>query len=255
MKITACIIALNEQDRLADAITSARECCDEVVVVDGGSSDGTAQCARECGATVYDRRFDDYTPQKNFANSTAKHDWVLSLDADERVSRELAAEINALRAPNQTGLADVAAYAFPRHTYYLGRLIRHNWYPDVKPRLFHRDRARWTGELVHESLEIRGRVGRLHGPINHFTYRDISDHVRRIDSYSTRAATKMLRAGIRHTFAGYALLPVWTFFRFYILKAGFLDRWPGFVVAALSSWSVMLKYLKLRELLRSSRRV
>jgi len=246
VKITACIIALDEEDRIEGAVESVRGVCDEVIVVDGGSRDGTRDRAKRAGAVVLERAFDDFTPQKNFANSQAAHPWILSLDSDERVSPELAAELNALKSREPE--SGIAAYAFPRHTYYLGRLIRHNWYPDIKPRLFRKDRAAWKGEFVHEALTVDGRTERLQGPLRHDTYRDISDHVRRIDLYTSRAAMKMQKQGRRASCAGYVLLPPWTFFRFYVLRAGLLDGWPGFVIAALSSYSVMLKYLKLREM-------
>ena len=130
MKISACVITLDEQDRIVEAIESARGVCQEIVVVDGGSTDRTVELARGAGATVYERPFDDFTPQKNYANSQAQHPWILSLDADERISQELADEIRrvAEAGPHES----VAAFSFPRHTYYLGRLIRHNWYPEIK---------------------------------------------------------------------------------------------------------------------------
>ncbi|MBI2840566.1 MAG: glycosyltransferase family 2 protein [Acidobacteria bacterium] len=248
MKISACIIALNEADRIGEAIRSVRECCDEVLVVDGGSTDATADLALKNGARVCTRPFDDYSPQKNFAISEARFPWILSIDADERVSPALALEIDAIRKSSLEDTHDVSAYAFPRQTYYLGRLIRHAWGDDTKPRLFHRDRARWEGELVHEGLKVDGRIRRLTKPLYHHTYRDISDHVRRMDLYSTLGAQKLARNGRRASFVGYAFLPLWTFFRFYVLNAGFLDGWPGFVISALSSYQVMLKYLKLREI-------
>lgn len=252
MKISACIIALNEADRIGEAIRSARECCDEVLVVDGGSTDATADLARESGARVCTRPFDDYSLQKNFATAEARFPWVLSIDADERVSSELAAEIDTIRKSTPDDPGDVSAYAFPRRTYYLGRLIRHAWGDDTKPRLFYRDRARWEGELVHEGLKVDGRIQRLSGLLYHYTYRDISDHVRRMDLYSTRGAQKLARNGSRASLVGYTFLPLWTFFRFYVVNAGFLDGWPGFVISALSSYQVMLKYLKLREICRST---
>ncbi|MEW6369157.1 MAG: glycosyltransferase family 2 protein [Acidobacteriota bacterium] len=247
MRISACVITLNEEDRIVHAIESARGVCDEIVVVDGGSTDRTVELARGAGATVYERPFDDFTPQKNFANARAQHPWILSLDADERVSQELADELRRLTAaePDQ----NIAAFSFPRHTYYLGRLIRHNWYPEIKPRLFRRDCARWAGDFVHEGLKVEGRVERLRGPVLHYTYRDISDQVRRMDFYSGRAAHKMFAAGKRTALFGYTILPVWTFLRFYLIGGGFLDRWPGFVIAAMSAYYVMLKHLKLREML------
>lgn len=247
MKITACLIVLNEQDRITEAVRGAVGICDEVLVVDGGSWDDTVSLAKAAGARVIERPFEDFAPQKNFANEQAGCPWILSLDADERISSDLATEIGDLR---RAGVPeDVAAFAFPRHAYYLGRRIRHSWSDDVKPRLFRAGRARWEGDWVHESLIIDGRVERLKGPLLHYTYRDISDHAKRIDFYSTRAAEKM-RAG-RHipTLSKMTILPFWTFFRFFIFKLGFLDGWPGFVIAAMSSYSVLLKYLKLRELL------
>jgi glycosyltransferase involved in cell wall biosynthesis len=252
MNITAVIIAQNEQDRIADAVASALAVCDEVLVVDGGSVDATIERAIGAGAQVVTHAFDDFAAQKNFGNQQATHPWILSLDSDERISQALAVELNALKQSEPS--PDVAAFAFPRHTHYLGRVIRHNWYPDVRPRLFRKDRAQWVGDWVHESLRIDGRSARLRGPLLHYSYRDISDHFRKIDVYTSRAAQKIFQEGGRASMRHYALLPHWQFFVYYVVRRGFLDGWPGFVVAALSSYSVALKYLKVRELWRNASR-
>src|SRR5215510_4094507 len=153
--ISATIITLNESDRIAETIRSL-SCCDEVIVVDSGSTDGTREIAARMGARVFTRQWDGYSGQKNFAAEQASHDWILSIDADERLSGELAAEISEWKQkPPAT-----AAMSMPRRAYYLGRWIGHSgWYPDRKVRLYDRRRARWKGEAVHESLQVDGAVG------------------------------------------------------------------------------------------------
>src|SRR5450432_2451817 len=165
MKISATIITLNEERNIARAIESLR-CCDEVVVVDSGSTDRTIDIAAQLGARVIERPWDGYAAQKNFASTQASHDWIFSLDADEATTEALEAEILALKIAGPA--AD--AYDMPRLAQYCDRWIRHGgWYPDRKPRLYHRERAAWTGKSVHESLSVRGSVGHLQSDILHFT--------------------------------------------------------------------------------------
>ncbi|MCU0235456.1 MAG: glycosyltransferase family 2 protein [Acidobacteria bacterium] len=215
MKISAVIITYNEEDRLPDALASLREVADEIVVVDSHSTDRTVEIAREAGARVMQNRFEDYGQQKNFAMAQAGHEWVLNLDADERVSPDLQRAIAGLKEKDvPTG---IAAFAIKRKTYYLGRWIRHSgWYPDRKVRLFRKDAAAWQGR-VHERLDVRGAVARLDGAILHFTYRDI------------------LRL---------AILPPVTFLRHYVWRLGVLDGYPGLVIATVQSWGTAMKYLK-----------
>jgi len=250
--ISAVIITYNEEQRLEDALRSLRGLVREVVVVDSRSTDGTVKLARKYGCRVYVRDWTNYSDQKNFGNGKASCAWVLSLDADERVSPELKDEIRGL----PEGDPGCDGYSAPRLVRYLGRWIRHSgWYPDRRVRLFRRAAARWEGEYVHEKLVLRGRVERLRHPIHHFTYRNIADHVARINSFSQLGAKKLYAR--RRKCRGYHLLflPPARFVRSYVLRRGFLDGFAGLVIAVLNGYAVFLRYAKLREIWKKGERI
>jgi glycosyltransferase involved in cell wall biosynthesis len=242
MKLSAVIITFNEEDRLADALASLRRVADEVIVVDSFSTDRTAEIARRFQAVFHQNRFEDYGRQKNVAMQKASHDWILNLDADERVSPELEKAIMELKENGpQPG---TAAFAINRKTFYLGRWIRHSgWYPDRKVRLFRKGGAVWQGR-IHEKLVVNGGVAPLAGDILHYTYRDIGDHIRRLDRYSDFQARDIIRQKKNLLYPRLLLLPPLTFFRHYVWRLGFLDGFPGLVIAAVSSWGTAMKYFK-----------
>jgi len=249
MKISAVIITFNEEDRLPDALASLRGVADEIVVVDSYSTDQTAEIARQARAAVYQNRFEDYGQQKNFALQKAGNDWILNLDADERVSSELKDAIKELREKELP--ENVAAFAIKRKTFYLGRWIRHSgWYPDRKVRLFRKSGASWQGR-IHEKLQVTGDIIPLSGAILHFTYRDIGDHVRRLNRYSAFQAEEIVRQNKKFLFLRLLVLPPVTFLRHYIWKLGLLDGFPGFVIATISSWGTAMKYFKAIAIKRS----
>jgi glycosyltransferase involved in cell wall biosynthesis len=242
-KVTATIITLDEAANI-DAALSSVQWADEVVVVDSGSADDTAERARRHNARVEVRPWPGYSAQKNYAASAASHDWILSLDADERVTPELAAEIQALLAsePAQRG------YRIPRVSHYLGRWIRGtDWYPDYQLRLYDRRAGTWNGRRVHESVALNGEPGLLRHDLQHFPYRDISDHLATIDRYTTLAADEMRATGRVPSLAGVALNPPFAFLRNYILRGGFRAGGAGLIVSALNSYYVFLKLAKARE--------
>lgn len=247
--VSVTIITLNEADHIAAAIDSV-SWADEVVVVDAGSSDATASIARERGARVEHRAWTGWIDQKNFAATLAKHDWVLSLDADERVSAPLAAEIQSLLQ----GAPAHRAYRIPRVTFHLGRWIRTtDFYPDYQTRLYDRRGARWRGKYVHESVSVdEGRPGQLRGELEHYSYRDLRDQVDRINGYTTLAARQMHEGGRRARAADLLLHPPAAFLRNYVLRRGFADGTVGLIISLLQAWSVMLKFAKLWELQRAA---
>lgn len=248
--LAACVIACNEEDRIGDCLASVAF-ADEIIVVDSGSTDRTVAIAREHGARVIVREWPGYVAQKNFALEQAATDWVLCLDADERVSPRLAEEIRRVVAADP---GVVVGYRMPRKTFYLGRWILHGgWYPDRKVRLVRRGRARWGGVDPHDRLEAEGPVGTLAGDIEHRTYRDIADHLRTIDRFTSVAAGESHARGRGGALAGMLFNAPAKFWKMYLLKAGFLDGLPGFVVAVLGSYYVFLKYAKLWELQRVRR--
>jgi glycosyltransferase involved in cell wall biosynthesis len=229
-KITATIITFNEQAHIGEAIASLA-CCDEVLVVDSGSSDGTQDIARARGARVVERPWDGYSKQKNFAAAQAGNDWILSVDADERLSIELADEITAWKKTGESG-PPPAACSMARRVFYLGRWITHSgWYPDRKIRLYDRQRCRWTGDFVHESLEVDGPVRPLKGDLLHFPYEDWKDHEDRIEKYVELAARAAASNGRHGNVLKLALAPPLTFLKSFVLHAGFLDGWRGLAIA------------------------
>jgi glycosyltransferase involved in cell wall biosynthesis len=242
--VSAVLITLNEAQRLPAALESV-SFCDDIVVVDAGSTDGTVEIARASGArVVVNVPWPGFVAQRNLAAAQARHDWVLALDADERITAPLRMEITALA---EAGF-DCAGYRMPRLAFYLGRGVRRtDWYPDPQLRLFDRRRGRWQGRLVHESVRVEGAVGRLRGEIEHHPYADIADHVRRIDRYTSLWAEQAQAEG-RH--AGWVQLlgaPLWTFLRNYVLKGGVLIGEVGLIVSALGAYYTFLKLAKLRE--------
>jgi len=225
--ITATIITFNEEARIGEAIASL-SCCDEVIVVDSESTDRTREVAAARGARVIGQVWQGYSKQKNFAARQAGHDWILSIDADERLSIELADEI----ARWKTDRHPASAFSMPRRVFYLGRWISHSgWYPDRKIRLYDRRRCQWEGDFVHEWVKVDGSAGKFQGDLLHFPYRDWKDHAARIERYTELAARAALAAGRRGNIVKLALAPPLTFFKTFFLHAGFLDGWRGLAIS------------------------
>jgi len=248
-RISACIICFNEEENIRACLESVAW-ADEIVVVDSFSKDRTVEIAQAFGpqVRVIQREWPGHVEQKNFALDQASGDWALSVDADERVSPELKQEI---LESLESGAEGVAGFSVPRKTWYLGRWILHGgWYPDRKARLARRGAARWKGVNPHDHLYVNGRVVDLKGDLIHYTYRDISDHLRTIDSFTTISSRELHARGRGHALAHMLLNPVARFVRMYALRLGFLDGAAGFVLAVLSSYYVFLKYAKLWELRR-----
>ncbi|MEM7307786.1 MAG: glycosyltransferase family 2 protein [Planctomycetota bacterium] len=243
-RLTACIIALNEADRLGDCLASVAF-CDEVVVVDSGSTDGTQELARQAGARVLERPFDGFGPQKNFAVAQASHDWVLCLDADERISDGLRARVEELR---DAGFPGGTGWEVPRLSNYLGTWVRYGWYPDLQLRLYDRRRGSWGGNPPHEKVAYEGPVERLEGDLLHFPYRSFEEHLGTIDRYTTVMAENLHARGRRSGTLDIVLRPPARFLRFYVQKRGFLLGWRGLLLAYLAAHYVRLKYAKLRLL-------
>lgn len=236
------VITRDEEANLDRCLRSVRPLSREIVVVDSGSTDGTREIAARYTDRVLVQDWLGYGRQKQFALEQARCPWVLSIDADEELSPELAVEIARLDFTRD-------GYFLPRRTWYMGRWILHGaWYPDPVLRLFRRAHARFTPNRVHESVELSGSVGSLHGPLHHYSYRDLAHHVAKMNVLSSLAAEQMLERGTRAGWAGLALQPGWQFLRSYVLRAGFLDGVPGLVVAVLHGHHAFLKYAKLREL-------
>ncbi len=249
--LSACIITLNEADRI-DACLDSLAFCDEIVVIDSGSTDGTRERAVARGARVIERAFDGYRTQKDFAVQSAAHDWVLCLDADERVTPPLRTAIEAAR---DGGFNGVAGYRFARETAYFGAPLRHgNAYPDRVLRLFDRRRGGWReAREIHEHASVDGVVERLDGDLAHDAYRSLSDQLGRLERYARLMAEHMHARGRRARIANIVLNPWWRFVRGYVLRGGFLDGWRGLVYAYVEANYVRQKFIKLWLLERGQR--
>ncbi|HLZ45492.1 MAG TPA: glycosyltransferase family 2 protein [Gemmatimonadales bacterium] len=244
--VTAVIPTLNEAIQIADCVRAVRW-ADEIIVADGGSSDETPRAAAAAGAKVLQGSWRTIAAQRNAAIAAARNDWVLAVDADERVGPELAEEIGAT-----VGAPEHRAYAVRRANSYAGRTIRFGgWGDDWVVRLFRRDR-RYVERRVHEHLEHGDDVGKLRAPLLHTPYRDLSHYVEKLDRYATWGAEELAERGRRAHLVDVLLRPPARFFSMYILRLGFLDGWRGAVLSGLTGVSVFLKYVRLWELGRNS---
>ena len=252
MQISVVIITYNEESKIEGALKSVQKIADEIILVDSFSSDDTIKIASKYTPHTFCRKWTNYADQKNFANGKAVFPWILSLDADERLSPELAEEIARLKETEP----ECAAYSMPRQVWYLGKWIRFSgWYPDRKTRLFRKDLSRWEGEFVHESLLVDGRTEKLKGSLHHFTYRDIRDHLERINQFSTLGAKKLFARNKKCRWYHLVLYPISRFVKSYILKRGFLDGFPGLVISIFNGYAIFVRYAKLREIWKKGERI
>lgn len=245
MEISATIITFNEENHLARCLESLKDIVNEIIVVDSGSCDRTTKIAGDFEAKVYPRTFTNYADQKNYAASQAGNDWILSLDADECLSEPLRGRLLGLKESQP--LAD--AYAFPRKAFYLQRWIRHSgWYPDCKIRLYRKSKAHWKGEFVHESVSVNGRISKIDADLLHYTCDSLSEHLQRLDHYTTLSARAMHQEGKKPSLRGWLSSPLAAFFKAYLWKGGFLDGRQGLIIAVLAGYYNFLKHAKLWEM-------
>lgn len=244
IRLSAIIITKNEEANIERCLRSV-SWADEIILVDTESTDHTVDIARNLGAKIFSPPWRGFGPAKQHALEQATGDWVLSIDADEEISFTLKNEILQLMetAPPCDG------YYLPRKTQFLGRWILHSgWYPDYVLRLFQRSAGHFTSALVHEKVEIEGRIGRLHNSLLHYSYPTLEDFTRRQDQYSTLGAQEMFLAGAKFHPSSLITRPIMSFIRKLVFQKGWRDGWEGFLIAALTSAGTLLKYAKLRQL-------
>lgn len=247
MSISAVIICRNEEHNIKRVLDSLAW-VDEIVVLDGGSTDRTREICREAGARVERGEWRGYVETKNAAMKLACGEWILSLDADEEVTPGLKNEIIKLIS----GEGAKTGYRIPRRNHYRGRWIRHcGWYPDLQLRLWRNGKGTWTGGRVHESVSVDGPVGRTQAALNHFTYDSISEHLERLNKYSGLVAMDRYEAGKKAGVFGLLFSAPWQFFRLYFLRLGILDGIPGLIVSGLGAYYSFLKIAKLWEMQHS----
>ena len=248
--LSVAIITLNAASQLEACLQSARF-ADEIVVVDSGSTDGTQALAERHGARVIQQDWLGFGPQKQFAVEAARHDWVLSLDADERVTPALQMAIESALEIGQNSASTAAAphaFRFPRCNRFLGRYLKHGeGYPDWSLRLFNRRHARWSDDAVHEKVVSDGTIGTLAGDLLHDSAESLSSYLTKQNRYTSLAADMALAAGKRSSVGRVALSPLVRFVKFYFVRQGFRDGLPGFVHIAIGCFNSMIKYAKMLE--------
>lgn len=244
--VSACVICFNEKNNIRQCLESLMW-CDEIVVVDSGSTDGTVEVCRKYTEKVYHNPWPGFVAQKNYARSLTKNDWVISLDADEYLSDELKQEIADIWKNGAPAFSN--GFYIARKTFYLNRWIMHGgWYPDWQLRLWRKSYGKWTGIDPHDKVVLtEGQAIKLKHSIIHKNYHNLSDHLKTINNFSTTAAEALLKEGKKFCLYNLLFRPPVKFIENYFFKLGFLDGLPGFIIAVNSAFYVFNKYAKMWE--------
>lgn len=246
--ISAVIPTLNEEDFVAEAIHRVRF-ADEILVIDSFSTDNTVEVATQAGAKVIQRRFDDFSNQKNFAIQQVNHEWILVIDADERVSDELATEI--IRITEDSG--DKVAFYLYRNFYFKGKKVRYGgWQTDKAIRLFRKGDGRYNGNLVHETIDADGPVGFLRNRLDHYSYRSREQYDEKLQMYAHLQAKELFQKNLKPRFWHLTIKPAFRFVVHYFVRMGFLDGAAGFELARAHGLGVWKRYKYLEELYQPS---
>jgi len=240
-KITAIILTLNEEILIEDAIKTV-DFANEIIVLDSYSTDKTVEIVKKYNVRLIQRKFDDFSSQKNFAIDKAKYDWVYILDADERVPNDLRKEIlQAVINPN-----NVVGFFIYRTFYFLNKSIKYGgWQRDKVIRLFRKDKCKYNGNLVHEIIDYQGEIGFLKNKIEHYSYRSYDHYNNKLNHYASLQAKELYKKNKKVNIFHITIKPAFRFFVHYIIRFGFLDGFPGFVLAAQHSFGVLTRYIKL----------
>ncbi len=242
MSVSVVIVTENEEKNIGDALESVKD-FEDIVVVDSFSEDRTVEICKKYTYRVYQHEWQGYAKQKQMAVDYAEKPWVLILDADERVTQRLKSEIM-----EEIKNASFSGFYIPRKNFFLDKWIRHGgWWPDYTLRLFLKDMAFIKDRKVHEKVVVKGKVGYLKNPLEHYTYRTVSDYIKKIDRYSTLSAEELREKGVNPGMLTMVVHPLSTFFKMFFLRGGFMDGIHGLILAILYSYYTFLKYLKLWE--------
>lgn len=245
MKISATIIVFNEEENIA-GVCETVSWADEIVIVDSDSTDKTVEIARRYTDKIFNRKFRGYKDKHEFADAQTTGDWIFWIDADERVTPELQAAILNLKDKGEP-LPD--GFRIARKTFYMDRWIRHSgWYPDYQMRLYKKKASFWDGVAPHETARVKGEIETLAGEFLHYTKKNLSEHHRVLDSYTTLAAEHLFAKNKKVTLLTLFSKPIGGFLRTFFLKQGFRDGIPGLIIAMFTAYSVFLKYAKVWEL-------
>jgi glycosyltransferase involved in cell wall biosynthesis len=248
--LSVIVVAMNEAHDIRDCLESVRGLAMETIVFDSGSTDGTPDLCRALGARVFETDWPGDGPQKNRALAEARGDWVMCLDADERLSPELRAELDTLLAAGTPH----AAFSTPRRSSFCGRFMKHSgWWPDRIERIFRRGSARFTDVRTHTHLEIAGTIGRFDGPIIHISMPDLHEALEKTNAYSSAGALTMAEAGKRSSLGKALFKGFWAFFRTWVIRAGFLDGPEGLMLAINNAETTYYRYAKLALLTRDGK--
>jgi len=246
-KVSALVIAYNEEPNIRACLETVTW-ADEIVLVDSFSTDATEKIAREFTEKVYQHEFRGFGRLRNEALTHTSHEWVFSLDTDERATPEVRDEIRRVLKDEP----DADAYFVPRRNYFLGRWIRHSgWYPDYRqPQLFRKGRMRYREDLVHEGFELDGRMGYLKEHVLQYPFRDIDHYLAKMDRYSDLMAQRLVQEGRRFRTHQLVTHPLFTFAKMYVGRLGFLDGMPGVILAGLYAYYAFVKYARFWEMSR-----
>lgn len=249
MKISVVIITFNEERNIGRCLESLQDVADEIVVVDSFSMDRTKAICDEYDVRFEEHKFEGHIQQKNYALSRAENDWVLSLDADEALTDELRVSISSVKSQEAFD-----GYELKRLTNFCGKWVRHcGWYPDKKIRLWDKNKGQWGGQNPHDKVVMKEgvKIGQLDGDLLHYSFYELSEHIAQIQKFSSIAAQAAFENGKRANLLTNIIIGPWyTFIKKFILQAGFLDGYTGFIISINTAYSKFLKYIKLREIQR-----
>jgi glycosyltransferase involved in cell wall biosynthesis len=250
--IGAFIVCMNEEHQIRRCLESVKW-CDSIVVVDSGSTDKTLEICKEYGCTIYQQAWPGYVEQKRFALSKCTTEWVLNLDADEEVSPQLQNEIELLLNKDD---GSINGHQLSRVVYFLDKWWRAGgWYPEFRLRLCRRAATTWGGTDPHEKASVTGRISRLQGELHHYTYTNFNHQIRTLNTYSSQAAQSMFSRGKRATILKMFINPCGRFIKWYLIKRGYREGFPGLIIAVIEAFYVFLKYVKLWEMEKAEKKL